>query len=115
MAYSGTVINSVFDVTSGEENGKLTPGGGANISGTKIRVEGDKPGIGLKLIHVGTAVETEIPATSILLNDPSKIMFIVPAALAPGDYRIVLTTQFSGTKQLLKEPRVYEFEYMLNV
>ncbi len=48
-------------------------------------------------------------------DDPSKITFIVPAALAPGDYRIVLTTQFSGTKNMLKEPRICEFEYMLNV
>ncbi|WP_185711860.1 DUF4469 domain-containing protein [Tannerella forsythia] len=46
-------------------------------------------------------------------DDPSKITFIVPAA--PGDYRIVLTTQFSGTKNMPKEPRICEFEYMLNV
>ncbi len=115
MAYSGTVINSVFDVSSNEENGKLTPGGGVNISGIKIRIEGDKPGVGLKLVNATTAAETEIPTTSILVNDPSKITFIIPATLAAGDYRIVLTTQYSGSRLPLKDPRSYEFEYLLNV
>lgn len=40
LASSGTVVNSVTDVASGEENSKLTPGGGVNVNGTRIRIEG---------------------------------------------------------------------------
>lgn len=44
-------------------------------------------------------------------EDPSKVTFIVPADLPEGDYQLVLNTQFTGTKTLLKEPRSYAFEY----
>ncbi|WP_352421001.1 DUF4469 domain-containing protein [Proteiniphilum sp.] len=115
LAVSGTVINSVTDVASGEENGTLTPGGGVNLTGTRIRIEGENPSVGLKLVNMETDAETAIPATSILTNDPSRVTFIVPADLPEGDYQLVLTTQFSGVKTPLKEPRSYEFGYPLNV
>ena len=115
LASSGTFINSVTDVSSGEENGKLTPGGGVNLTGTRIRIEGDHPSIGLKLVNVETEGETAIPAGSILVNNPSNVTFIVPVDLPEGDYQLVLTTQFTGTKTLLKEPRSYTFEYPLTV
>ncbi|MDD2216031.1 MAG: DNA-binding domain-containing protein [Parabacteroides sp.] len=49
LSSSGTVINSVTDVTSGEENGKLTPGGGVNLIGPRIRIDSIAPEMGLKL------------------------------------------------------------------
>jgi hypothetical protein len=114
MARSGTYINTLTDVTSGEVNTRITPGGGVNLSGTKIRIAGDLPGLGLKLINQDTEAETEIPQTSILLNDPSKLTFIVPADLPAGNYRLSLATQFMGhSTNFLKEIRTYVFEYVL--
>lgn len=115
LATSGTVINSVIDVASDEENNKLTPGGGVNVNGTRIRIEGDHPSVGLKLVNMETEGETAIPSGSILVNNPSNLTFIVPTDLPEGDYQLVLTTQFAGTKTLLKEPRLYTFEYPLTV
>lgn len=115
MAASGTVINSVTDMASGEENRKLTPGSGVNLSGTRIRIEGDDPSVGLKLVDMETGEETAVPSGSILVNNPSNVMFIVPSGLPEGDYRLVLTTQSTGYKKLLKEPRSHEFEYPLTV
>lgn len=115
LAVTGTIINQVTDVSSGEVNGQITPGGGVNVQGSRIRVEGDKPGVGLKLINTETEAETEIPATSILVNDPSKLTFIIPATLAKGDYQLSVTTQFSSSGIKLKEPRTYTFEYVLTV
>lgn len=79
MATSGLAINSVTDVSSGEVNTKLTPGGGANIIGSKIKIVGTDEGVGLKLTNESTSEATVIPTTSILQNDPSKISFVVPA------------------------------------
>lgn len=84
MATNGTIINSVTDVASGEENSKITVGGGLNIFGSRIKIKGDKPEVGLKLIHQGTKAETLIPMTSILVNIPSQLSIIVPAGLEPG-------------------------------
>lgn len=115
LAVTGTVINQVTDVASGEVNARLTPGGGVNVLGTRIRVEGDKEGVGVKLINAETQAETVVPTTSILVNDPSKLTFIVPATLEKGDYQLAVTTQFSTSKTHLKEPRTYLFEYTLSV
>ncbi len=76
---------------------------------------GDSGNLGLKLINQADQVETSIPATSILVNEPSKVTFIVPANLQSGDYKLSLTTQFSHSVKSLKEPRTCVFDYVLNV
>jgi hypothetical protein len=113
MAQSGLFINSLTDVVSGEVNTRITPGGGVNLTGVKIKIAGDAPGVGLYLTEINTGTVTEIPATSIPVNDPSKITFIVPPDLPAGDYRLSITTQFLPNVTLLKEPRTYVFDYVL--
>jgi hypothetical protein len=113
MAQSGLFINSVFDVTSGEENTRLTSGGGVNISGSKIRIAGDDPSNGIYLTEQHTGVIAHLAATAVIVNEPSKVSFIVPAALPSGDWKLSLTTQFSNNQTLLKEPRTYVFDYVL--
>ena len=115
MAASPMAINSVTDVSTGEVNTKLTPGGGVNVTGTRIKIEGDQTGVGIKLVNEETKEETLVPMNSILDNSPSKLTFIVPAGLAAGDYRLMITTQHSSARVLLKEPRTYSFEYLLEV
>jgi hypothetical protein len=39
----------------------------------------------------------------------------VPAGLAAGDYKLTVTTQYSSSGTVLKEPRTYTFDYVLNV
>jgi hypothetical protein len=112
MAASGTYINTLTDVTSGEVNSRLTPGGGVNLTGVKIRIAGDAPEIGIHLTEINTATRYRIPNTALPINDPSRITFIVPAGLPAGDYQLSLVSQYtSGTP--LKEPRTYIFEYVL--
>jgi len=114
MAVSGLVINTVTDVTSGEVNSRLTPGGGVNLSGNKIKIAGDKL-VGINLINQATSEITAIPPTSVLLNNPRNITFITPNTLINGDYKLSITTQYSNSSTSLKEPRTYIFDYILNV
>ncbi len=115
MAASGLVINSVTDVTSGEVNSRLTPGGGVNLTGNKIKIDGDNATVGISLTNEETKEVTLIAKTAVLVNDPSKITFVVPAGLPSGDYKLTITTQYSSSVQSLKEPRSYTFDYVLNV
>lgn len=115
MAEIGTIINSATDVTSGQINSRLTRGGGVNLIGSKIKIVGDNLANGISLINQNTNEITAVPLTSVLINDPSKISFIVPATLATRDYKLSLSTQFSTSGSFLKEPRVYVFDYILNV
>jgi hypothetical protein len=113
MASSGIFINSLTDVASGEVNSRITPGGGVKLAGSKIRIAGDAEGVGIHLTEINTGETVNIPTTSVLDNEPSKIIFIVPAGLPAGDYRLSITTQFSHPTVLLKEARTYVFDYIL--
>lgn len=115
MAEIGTVINSLTDVSSDELNSKLTPGGGANIVGSKIKIMGDNPENGISFVNQATKEVIKVPANSILVNDPSKLSFVIPATLPVGDYKVCVTTQFSSPSTILKEPRSYTFDNVLTV
>jgi hypothetical protein len=113
MASSGLYINTVTDVASGEVNLRVTPGGAVNIAGSKIKVTGDAPTVGLYLTDVNTGIVFNIPATAMAINEPSKITFVVPPGILEGDYHLSITTQYSSSNTLLKEPRTYVFDYIL--
>lgn len=115
MAASGLAVNSVTDVATGNVNSTLTRGGGMNITGSRIKIEGDNPAVGLSLINQATGESIAIPKTSLLANDPSKICAIVPANLAAGDYKLSICTQFSNAGTKLNDPRTYIFDYILTV
>lgn len=115
LAVSGPIINRVYDVSSAQENTTLTPGGGVNIEGSKIKIEGTEEGVGLFLLNQADSNEIAIPQTSILVNDPSKITFIVPANITAGDYKLRIGTQFSKSGIPLKEIKVIVFDSILNI
>ncbi|MDR1115475.1 MAG: DUF4469 domain-containing protein [Tannerella sp.] len=112
MAASGTYINTLTDVVSGEIDAVITAGGAVNLTGVKIRIAGNAPEVGLHLTEINSGAVVDIPSTSIAVNEPSRITFIVPADLPAGDYKLSLVTQFTSNT-LLKEPRTYVFEYVL--
>jgi hypothetical protein len=115
MASSGAVINTLMDKSSGEENTRLTPGGGVNLTGSKIRIAGESADNGIRIIEQNTGAEHLVKMESVLINDPKKVTFIVPAGLPAGDYKLSLTTQYSNGKTMLKEPRTCLFNYVLAV
>jgi hypothetical protein len=113
MASSGIFINSLTDIVSGEINTRLTPGGGVKLVGSKMKLVGASADVGIHLKEINTEAVVNIPATSILDNEPSKMLFIVPANLPAGDYKLSITTQFANHTIQLKEPRTYTFDYVL--
>lgn len=112
VASSGTCINTLTDATTGEVNTRITAGGGVNLEGLKMKITGEASGTGLFLTDIASGEVRAIPTTSILVNDPSRITFIVPASLPEGNYRLSIATQFSAYKTT-KAPRIYVFEHVL--
>jgi hypothetical protein len=113
MASSGIIINTVTDVSSSNVNKTLTPGGGMNIIGSKIKIVGDDARVGIHLLNIDTQEEWNILPNAILVNEPSKISFVIPANLREGDYHLSIITQFSNSTTLLKDARTYTFEHLL--
>jgi hypothetical protein len=115
MAQSGSYINSVSDVASGEVNTRLTPGGAVNVFGGKIRIAGESPDNGIRLTEQNSGEVVDIALNTVALNEPSRIAFVVPADLPTGDYKLSITTQCGKGTELLKKPRTYTFDYVLVV
>lgn len=121
--FSGTVrrmggarISLVLDVATGKTGGTITPGGMLDVTGTKIRsinAEGSGPGV-VKLLKVS---DQSVAASIIQLgiNDPSRLMFTLPADLAADEYQLVIETWFSTTSTLLKEMRTLIYPLVLVV
>jgi hypothetical protein len=115
MARVPNMISSVIDVFTGQENVCLTRGGMAHINGSKIKIAGSSPDVGLKLVQQPDGNILDIPVTSIGVNDPSRISFVVPVDLSPGEYALTVVTQYSGGGKELKSPRILTQEYHLAV
>lgn len=108
MAGAGAIVNTLTDVVSGEINTRLTPGGGAILSGNKIKIAGNNPANGIRFINQDTGEAYTIPKKSLLTNNPKEVSLILPPDLPSGNYKLELTTQYTSTSvKLLKEPRTY--------
>lgn len=114
VAETGLYIGQVEDMKSRTVNEVLTPGFNLRVTGTKLRVVGDKPGVGIFFRETATNTATKVDEGDIVINNPSELMIIIPA-LPAGTYQLEITTQFSMGKQWLKEPRTSVFEKTLTV
>ena len=114
VAETGLYIGQVEDMKSRTVNEVLTPGFNLRVTGTKLRVVGDKPGVGIFFRETATNTATKVDEADIVINNPSELMIIIPA-LPAGTYQLEVTTQYSMGKQWLKEPRTSVFEKPLTV
>lgn len=114
VAETGLYIGQVEDMKSRTVNEVLTPGFNLRVTGTKLRVVGDKPGVGIFFRETATNTATKVDEADIVINNPSELMIIIPA-LPAGTYQLEVTTQYSMGKQWLKEPRTSVFEKTLTV
>lgn len=112
----GARISLVKDVATGKTDGTITPGGMLDVTGTKIRsINADGSGIGaVKLLKASDQSEVA-SITQLGINDPSRLMFSLPADLADGEYQLAIETWFSTTSTLLKEKRTLVYQRSLFV
>ena len=110
---SGMYISGVKDTATQATNGTMTPGRNFIISGRLLKVEGDAPTVGITFRSADGA-ETVLPADMISVNNPSQLVILVPADLAPGEYTLTVTTQYTGSGTPLKTPRSVSRQVYVN-
>ncbi|MDY3528609.1 DNA-binding domain-containing protein [Riemerella anatipestifer] len=98
-------VFSITDKVTGKADGILTKGKNAEIKGTFIKIDGDNPKNGIVFKNLDTQQEVKLSAEHIVLNEPSRLLILVPTDLEAGNYELSITTQYSNSKTLLKEPR----------
>ena len=105
-------IGVVTDTLTGLIDGTITANEDIMISVDLIKIAGNEAVVGIFFVaESGEAVKVTRRLTQ---NDPGKIIARVPA-LADGSYTLRIVTQYSTSKQLLKEPRTLEYKKLLLV
>ncbi|MCQ4155799.1 DUF4469 domain-containing protein, partial [Riemerella anatipestifer] len=98
-------VFSITDKATGKADGTLTKGKNAEIKGTYIKIDGDNPKNGIVFKNLDNQNEVKLAKDNIVLNEPSRLLILVPSDLEAGNYELSLTTQYSNGKTVLKEPR----------
>lgn len=101
-------IAGVTDASTRAQDASATAGRAFTLTGGKLKVAGSDAAVGITLTDSKGAVTT-VTEDLYVVNDPSKLTFIIPAGLADGEYTLKVTTQYGGnSKALLKAPRSVE-------
>lgn len=102
---SAMYIGGTQDASTRAMDASATAGRAFTLTGSKLRVTGTDPSVGITLTSSKGTV-TKVTEDLWVTNDPSKLTFIIPASLADGEYELKVTTQFgSNSKTMLKAPR----------
>ena len=104
-----------IDLSNGRTDGTLTRGFNAELRGTMIRIAGDDPTVGLWLRSLETGDDFRLPDVHIALNEPSRLLLLIPASLQEGEYELRVTTQFNHSHKPLRTPRTATLAATLTV
>jgi hypothetical protein len=105
----------ITDLSTNKADGTLTRGFNAELRGTYIRVAGDDPTVGVWLHNTETGEDLRLPDTSIVLNEPSRLLLLIPANFAVGEYELRVSTQFSRGNKPLQTPRTAELAFPVTI
>ena len=106
-------ILSLTDTFTGNTDGTLTKGRNAEIKGSYMRIKGDDPACGIAFTNTTSKDVTQLDLTDIVLNEPSRLLILVPVTIAAGEYELSVTTQYSGGNAILKHPRSVIFSTLV--
>jgi hypothetical protein len=87
-------IEQYFDVASQTQGDVLTPGGIGELQGSRLAFDASDAEQGIWFVATGGA-ETKV--TSVAMNKPAKLIFMVPQ-LPAGEYEVKIRVKFKGSK-----------------
>lgn len=102
---SGMYISGVKDAATQATDGSMTPGRNFIVTGRLLKVAGGEEGVGITLTPEGDASPVVIEPDMLAVNNPSQLVFLIPAELPSGIYTLTITTQYTGGDKFLKAPR----------
>lgn len=76
------------------------------LYGRRLRLMGDHPDVGVTLRCLTTGEEARIPLNRMFINELNRLCFQPPLPLTPGEWEVDVSTQFTPTYHLYKEPRM---------
>ena len=96
---------NITDLSTGKSDGSIRRGFNAELKGAYIKLAGTDPSVGVYLHGIDTGEEIKLPETSIVINEPSRVLLLIPGEVAVGSYELHVTTQYTVGSHPLKTPR----------
>lgn len=96
-------IRGSKDSATGRTDFVATPGECFILLGKNIKLAGEHLAVGITLSNEEGAFR--ISKEDIIVNQPSKLMFLIPKDISTGEYKLTVTTQYASGGRLLKAPR----------
>ena len=108
-------ISGTTDAATRATDRTATPGYPFTVEGNYLKLVGDDPAVGITIVsEEGT--ETRIDSGMVAVNEPKKLVFVLPSGLAEGTYTLRIATQYgSSGGNLRKTPRVVESPLYIGV
>jgi hypothetical protein len=98
-------IFSLTDLMTGKNDGTVTRKFNAEIKGSYIKIAGLDPACGVYFRNEDWQIDYKLPNEYIVVNDPSRILILIPEELEPNEYELRIVTQFSKGRHKLKNTR----------
>ena len=115
-APSGPVIQAVYNPVT-KEHDTLNTGAMVLVQGLRLAVRGDLVDeIGVFFANVESETVVRVPPAQMSPNSPTKLQFILPAAVSAGEWKISVVTQgTSNGTYTTKNSRRYDYPNTLTV
>jgi hypothetical protein len=107
-------IYQVTNLQTKTADGTLTRGRNVEVEGAYLRIAGDDPTVGVYLENID-GESFKMDSSLIVVNNPSKLLLLIPSEWPAGTYRLKVVTQFTGSGKLLNAPRQAIFDQELTV
>jgi hypothetical protein len=115
-APTGPVVQSVINPVVGLAD-TIDPGAMVLIQGMRLAIKGEKKDeIGVYFTSVDGSAEVRIPANQLSPNTPTKLQFVLPAGVTPGEWKVKVATQSTANSSVFtKDIREYEYPNVITV
>lgn len=119
-AIVGPLLNGAVAATRTAADGTTTraPQAGKNITltGRNLKLAGTDPAIGVTFTSVETpSTHVFVPMEDVTINEPKRLIFVLPAAVTDGLWRVSVSTQYGSGRTTVKNLRTYELDEPLAV
>lgn len=119
-AVVGPLLNGAVAQTRAADGTVSTraPQAGKNIrlTGRNIKLAGADASVGVTFTSVETpSKKVFVPLEDVTVNEPKQLIFVLPAGVTDGLWRVKICTQYGSGGHNVVKPRVYELDEPMGV
>lgn len=114
-AVVGPLLNGAVAATRTTADGATTrvplPGKNITLTGRNLKLAGTDPAVGVTFTSVETpSKKVFVPAEDVTINEPKRLIFVLPATVTDGLWRVSISTQYGSGRTTVKNLRTYELD-----